>query len=214
MTDTTQNQAKKLVEQRQALREQLQAITSQSLVLTAFTASEEQTGIVSLVQDVRDLVAGVESIFDQSGTFDAAEKARRTRAEMRLSEEICQRVLSLKSKQCVIPGNAADEDLHVVTIAQKARVQAAENALARNVCRISRGQPIDSGDEADAETLRTMLISYAPNQGILNIAIDTGARTTGCKCDTEAQTRQTLTFAMQVETICRMVVDLLNAAGY
>lgn len=213
MTDTTQKQATTLVEQRQALREQLQAIISQSLVLTASMAGDEQTGIVNLVQDVRDLAAGVESIFDQSDPIDAAEKARRTRAERRLADQIIERVLSLKSKQCLIPGNPAEDDLHVVTIQQKARVQAAENALARNVCRISRGQPIDSSDEADAETLRTMLISYAPNQGILNIAIDTGARATGCKCDAEAQTRQTLTFAMQVEAVCRMVVDLLNTAG-
>jgi len=213
MTDTTKTPSKALSDQKQTLRAQLFAITSQGRVLAASTSVDEQTAIDALLLDVHDLVEGVEDVASELGMLSETEKARRSRAETRLAEDICQRALALKNRQCLIAGNAADGDLHVMTVEQKARVQLSEQALARAVCRLSQGLAVDATDDTDDETLRTMLISYAPNQGILSIAIDTGATEPGCKCQSEARSRQVLTFVMQIEVICRMALDLLRAAG-
>ncbi len=212
MAETVQNKPTSLGDHKQTLRAQLFAITSQGRVVAAFMDPAEKSIIEVLLQDVRDLVEGVEDVTGELGMMSASEKARRCRAESRLAEEICLRALALASKQCPTAGAAPDNDLHVMTVEQKARVQRAEQVLARNVCKISQGQDVDSTEADDEEALKTMLISYAPNQGVLNIAIDTGARQQSCKCQKDAQTRQILTFAMQIEVICRMAHDLIIAA--
>ena len=212
MAETVQNKPTSLNDHKQTLRAQLFAITSQGRVVAAFMDSTEKSVTEGLLQDVRDLVEGVEDVTGELGMMSASEKARRCRAESRLAEEICRRALALASKQCPTAGATTDNDLHVMTAEQKARVQRSEQVLARNICKLSQGQDVDSTGVDDEEALKTMLISYAPNQGVLNIAIDTGARQQSCKCQTDAQTRQILTFAMQIEVICRMANDLIAAA--
>jgi hypothetical protein len=212
MTDTTKNETTTLGEQKQALRAQLFAITSQGRVLATTASAEEKPIIDGLLLDVHDLVEGVEDVAGSAmGTED---KARRDRAERRLAEDIIQRALSLGNRQCVVAAQPAD-DLHIMSVEEKARVQAAEKKLARNVCRLSQGLAVDADGGSDDEALRTMLISYAPNQGILNIAIDTSAIQAVCQCQAQTQThsRQILTFAMQVQVICRMALDVLNAVA-
>lgn len=192
MAETVQNKPTSLGDHKQTLRAQLFAITSQGRVVTAFMDPAEKSVIEVLLQDVRDLVEGVEDVTGEFGMMSASEKARRCRAESRLAEEICRRALALASKQCPAADAATDNDLHVMTVEQKARVQRAEQVLARNVCKLSQGQDV---------------------QGVSNIAIDTGARQQSCGCQTDAQTRQIVTFAMQIEVICRMAHDLITAAG-
>ncbi len=207
----TKNQPAGFSNLQQTLHAQLFAITSQSRVLSASSLPEEQAVVDSLVQNVRDLVEGVEDVATELGTMTTAQKARRNRAEKRLAEEICQRALAFSARQCNVTSANADDELHAITIAQKAHVQLAEQALARNICKLSQGLPLDPAVGDDAEALKTMLISYHPNQGILNIAIDTGAKGVDCTCQPAAEARQRLTFAMQIQTICRMALDLLHS---
>lgn len=214
MTDTPQTEPVALAAQRQALHEQLLAVTSQGRMLASSASGDEQTSIGKLLDDVRDLTDGVDSYVSELGMMSTADKARCERAERRRAADICQRALSLRTRPCDGADDATEVDLHVVTVLQKAHVQQTEQALARNVCRLSQGLPLDlSAEGDDDEALRTMLISYAPNQGILNIAIDTAAKAPGCKCQNEPRPRQVMTFAMQVEVICRMAVDLLQSSG-